>query len=401
MSRDTSATCSRCQQVHYRADGLEWTGCGHWVCKKCVEQVVNVNLSLRNEVPRCQVDDCHHKLDPVHFHSITRNMLQALDLKYSGHRLKMGNIEEHVHASLLFQGFVRESWPSEAGLLPGDVMGIIFDYFKFTYYVSFNRSRFERDQGNNQVSGDQRSVVVRSAQPGVDEATRLCDALTFEMILDFQSLRRKQVLCVKCNKYHPQDMIVRWTDCHHAFCGDCIINHFLESSTSIWTDMVPRCPLSDCHCELSMHTYEQTGFLEEAHRNEVPLRTKMRDLMYSKYGGGFYCAHCRHWHGDQDAVRWSCGHRYGKWCALQMLTEVIPTCSYGYFSSPWYNCVPRCEAIVGVTEKDGAIQPQYCCAPLREQDARTFGTCDHRPNSYQLQKLQELWIQRSNALSRR
>merc|ERR1719361_33953 len=374
-SHNESAVCSRCQGMFYCVDGLPWTGCGHWYCQKCAEQVVNLNLSHFNEMPKCCVDKCGHKLDPVHFHGIARHMIQALDHKYHGHRLNMHNTEEHVHSTLLFHGFLRESWPSDRKVLPSDVIGIILDYFKFTYYASFNRGRFD--------SGRAGKKVVKWS--GVDEANRLCDAKNFEMVLDFQMLRKRQVQCAKCRQYHPKDTIVHWTGCHHPFCRDCVTNHFSKSAASIWKDMIPQCPLECCHEELSKYAYEQAGFLEETQRGEVPLRTKMRDLMYSKHGGGFYCAHCRHWHGDQDAVRWSCGHRYGKWCALQMLTEVIPTCSYMdtvISTLRGFECLPRCEAIVGVTENKGCIEPKYCMASLRVEEARAFGTCDHGPSDY-------------------
>ena len=123
---------------------------------------------------------------------------------------------------------------------------------------------------------------------------------------------------------------------------------------------------------------------------DLGVKSKLKELLYSKHGTGFYCAHCHEWHGNEEAVSWrTCGHLFGRECALQIVNEVIPDSTGNPAMASWSSnrepLIPRCEAIVGVFQHTQPMQPKYCITPLQEAEAVAMGV-----TRYQLEVIRNL-----------
>eukprot|EP01084_Bolivina_argentea_P289025 496205_1 len=58
------------------------------------------------------------------------------------------------------------------------------------------------------------------------------------MVLDFQELIQKQLLCKHCNKYFPNNQIIYWSICNHVYCYECISLRIIKQ---IDNDRIPIC----------------------------------------------------------------------------------------------------------------------------------------------------------------
>ncbi len=195
--------------------------------------------------------------------------------------------------------------------------------------------------------------------------------------------------------------IVHWAGCHHTLCVQCVIQHFRDEAQQIVDKgQLPQCPVAECKEEVSMFTLKTSWYanpkvnfpwdssLNSSVGGDLGVHAKLRELLHSKHGTGFYCAHCHEWHANEEGVAWSgCGHRYGRTCALKMVQEVIgdptnmntdPSWQYSLSKRP---LVPRCEAIVGVLNQGHPtlpIQPKYCIAALQETEAAMVGATHYQ-----------------------
>eukprot|EP01084_Bolivina_argentea_P000994 1827_1 len=167
----------------------------------------------------------------------------------------------------------------------------------------------------------------------------VCASKKYFIMLDFNKLCNKQLLCNKCNEYCPKDRIVYWSSCYHVICVKCIFPFIEQEITS---KRIPICPFSNCRQALE----DVMVFSMYCEYNLQHVQLKLNVLIDRK--DKFKCVDCSYWHGNSFGLRcandnrhqigctcaayWSkCNHIFCYQCMIPYISnkihsDIIPIC---------------------------------------------------------------------------
>ena len=155
------------------------------------------------------------------------------------------------------------------------------------------------------------------------------------MVLNFSSIRNKQLLCGKCGKYYPMEFIVYWNNCNHTFCNKCFMGYIKAELTQ---NKIPKCDQLNSNCNQELTTANLKRFRTE-NSNWDLLVKQMDRFCYLR--ARFKCSMCKRLHLNEDKFSWSiCGHEYGKECAKMCINRRLLSAQYSYML-PSQN-LPKC-----------------------------------------------------------